>query len=220
MRATLPRGSLERMPRMTREASQALTREKLIDTAKKRFLRDGYAPTSLEGIADAAGYSKGAVYSNFKNKDELCFIVLDEIRKERAAALARAIATKTTIAERIAAFQEWAERNIGDRAWTALEVEFGVHAGRDRALARKLRVRDKAVRQMVELLVVANAEEAGVELPMPAGELAVALLSLGVGLGVQRAIDPSLSVRALPDLLRLLAGGGVVSPKPTRRSTR
>jgi AcrR family transcriptional regulator len=39
------------------------------------FLRDGYAATSLEKVADEAGYSKGAVYSNFWNKDELCLAV-------------------------------------------------------------------------------------------------------------------------------------------------
>ncbi len=46
-------------------------------------LHDGYHPTSLEKVADAAGYSKGAVYSNFRNKDELCTAVLDEVRAER-----------------------------------------------------------------------------------------------------------------------------------------
>jgi AcrR family transcriptional regulator len=191
--------------------SQALTRDKLLETAKTAFLRDGYASTSLEQIAEAAGYSKGAVYSNFRNKDELCLAVLDAIRADRAAALAKAIGKKTMLADRIAAFQAWAERNIGDRAWTALEVEFGVHAARDRALARALRTRDRRVRANVETLVLANAAGLGVELPMPASDIAIALLSLGVGLGVQRAIDPTLSVRSLSELLRLFAGGALAS---------
>ena len=72
------------MARMTRAES----RPKPGATGRDRrqmFFDDGYHPTSLEKVADAAGYSKGAVYSNFRNKDELCAAVLDEIRAERLA---------------------------------------------------------------------------------------------------------------------------------------
>src|SRR5258708_32976215 len=109
------------MLRLTRTESQARTRDKLLATAKTCFLRDGYAATSLDGIADAAGYSKGAVYSNFKNKDELCLAVLDKIRAERAAQLVASVADKRTLEERIRGFEGWAERHIGDRACTSLE---------------------------------------------------------------------------------------------------
>src|ERR1041384_2785727 len=73
------------MARMTRAESQANTRAQLLATARQMFFTDGYHPTSLEKVADAAGYSKGAVYSNFRNKDELCVAVLDEVRAERLA---------------------------------------------------------------------------------------------------------------------------------------
>src|SRR5262245_27653574 len=108
-----------RMRRLSRAESQARTRDKLLDVAKTAFLRDGYAATSLDHIAEAAGFSKGAVYSNFNSKDELCLAVLDTIRAERAATLATAIAGLDTLDDRLAAFERWAERNVGDRAWTA-----------------------------------------------------------------------------------------------------
>lgn len=76
------------MARLTRAESQARTREQLIETAKQLFLRDGYSVTSLERVADEAGYSKGAVYSNFRNKDELCLAVLDRIHDEQVALVA------------------------------------------------------------------------------------------------------------------------------------
>src|SRR5258707_10805261 len=71
------------MARKTRVETQAETRAQLVKTARQLFFDDGYRPTSLEKVADAAGYSKGAVYSNFPNKDELCTAVLDEVRAER-----------------------------------------------------------------------------------------------------------------------------------------
>ena len=80
------------MARMTHAESQAQTRAQLVATAKQMFFEDGYHPTSLEKVADAAGYSKGAVYSNFRSKDELCAAVLDEIRAERFAEVLELVA--------------------------------------------------------------------------------------------------------------------------------
>jgi AcrR family transcriptional regulator len=195
------------MARLTRAESQQRTRDKLLATAKAAFLRDGYAATSLDKIAEMAGFSKGAVYSNFKNKDELCLLVLDVIRNERAAALGQAIAGQSSLEDRLAAFQKWAEKNIGDRAWTALEVEFGVHAARDPELSRALASRARGIRDVAAIAVATYMKELGpgVTLPMSPEDVAVALLSLGVGLGMQRAIDPTMPVRVLSDLLRLLA---------------
>ncbi|WP_034276182.1 TetR/AcrR family transcriptional regulator [Haloechinothrix halophila] len=197
------------MPRLSRSESQARTREQLVATAKELFLRDGYGPTSLDKVADAAGYSKGAVYSNFRNKDELCLAVLDDIHAEQAARIAEVITGSTTVEERIARIQGWAERNIGDQAWTALEVEFAVNARRDERLRGELASRDKGIRDIIAGLVAANSAEFGIDLPLSADDAATALLSLGIGLGIQRAIDPTIPVSVLTDVMRLVAGRAV-----------
>jgi AcrR family transcriptional regulator len=202
------------MPRLTRAESQAKTRAALLETARECFLRDGYAETSLDGIALAAGYSKGAVYSNFRNKDELCLAVIDAIRADRAEALGRAMAGKRTLSTRIAALEVWAEEHLGDRAWTALEVAFAVHASRVPELAEALCVRHEAIRAAVTALVVAEAESAGITLPFGAEHVAVAILSLGLGLGVQRALDPNVPVRPLGDVVRALVGTTQGKKKP------
>ncbi|MPY80576.1 MAG: TetR family transcriptional regulator [Actinophytocola sp.] len=194
------------MPRLSRAESQARTREQLIATAKELFLRDGYGPASLDKVADAAGYSKGAVYSNFRNKDELCLAVLDDIHAEQAARIAEVITGSTTVEERLTRFQQWAEHNIGDQAWTALEVEFAVNARRDDRLRGELARRDKGIRDIISGLVTANSTEFGIDLPLSADDAATALLSLGIGLGIQRAIDPTIPVSVLTDVMRLIAG--------------
>lgn len=204
------------MARLTRTESQARTRETLLETAKTCFLRDGYAQTSLETIADTAGYSKGAVYSNFRNKDELCLAVIDAVRHDRIRSLADTVAQAEGLEARIDAFEAWAERTLGDRAWTSLEVEFAVHAARDPALSAELLQRDRAVRASVVALVELHASAEGIELPMPSDQVASALLGLGIGLGVQRAVDPALSVHALPALLRLLVARKANAEEPSR----
>ncbi|WP_158887789.1 TetR/AcrR family transcriptional regulator [Amycolatopsis anabasis] len=197
------------MARLTRAESQARTREQLVATAKELFLRDGYSVTSLEKVADEAGYSKGAVYSNFRNKDELCLAVLDRIHDEQAAMMAESLTGAEGMDGLLAAFQSWAERSIGDEAWTALEVEFATNARHDPHVRHELATRDKAIRDLIAGLVTSYAEQFSLELPMSPQDLATALLSLGIGLGVQRAIDPSIPVNVLPDVIRLFA-------RPTR----
>ena len=191
------------MTRLTRAESQARTRAQLLTTARELFLRDGYGATSLDKVADAAGFSKGAVYSNFRNKDELCLAVLDEIRTERAAEITGLLQAPTTD-ERLSRFEEWAERVIGDPQWTALEFEFAVQARRDPALRRELTDRLGAVGQVVESAVARVAADGTP--PMATNEAAVALLCLGVGLGLFRSIDPGMPVSALVNTVRVLAG--------------
>ena len=194
------------MARLTRAESQARTREQLIETAKLLFLRDGYSVTSLEKVADEAGYSKGAVYSNFRNKDELCLAVLDRIHDEQVALVTEALSGAEGVDGLLTAFQTWAERSIGDEAWTALEVEFATNARRDPHVRAELAARDKAIRGTIAGLLTGYAQRFGITLPMSADDAATALLSLGIGLGVQRAIDPTIPVTVLPDVIRLFAG--------------
>ncbi|MCA1655806.1 MAG: TetR family transcriptional regulator C-terminal domain-containing protein, partial [Pseudonocardiaceae bacterium] len=90
-------------------------------------------------------------------------------------------------------------------AWTALEVEFAINARRDPAVRAELAARDKAIRDTIARLLTGYAERLGIVLPMAAADAATAVLSLGIGLGVQRAIDPSIPVRVLPEVIRLLS---------------
>lgn len=192
------------MTRLTRKESHARTRERLVDTAKRLFLADGYNATSLEKVAAQAGFSKGAVYSNFATKHELGLAVLDVVHAERALSIAVAVGAADTVEERIEAFAQWAEDNIGDVGWTALEVEFATSTRHVEGVGSELAARRRNVTELIAGLVADQAEQFGIQLPMPAEDAAVHLLSLGIGLGVQRAFDPELPITSLVDLLRSL----------------
>jgi AcrR family transcriptional regulator len=190
------------MARKTRAEAQAETRAQLLKTARQLFFEDGYHPTSLEKVADAAGYSKGAVYSNFRNKDELCTAVLDEVRAERLGEVLEIFAKPDT-PSRIDAIRDWAERVIGDPGWTTLEVEFAAHARPNDRLRIDLAGRLDGILQMLTT-ATESAETSGLRLP--AREAATILLALGVGLGLLRSIDPQIPVSGLIDTLGLLTG--------------
>ncbi|GAA1550020.1 TetR/AcrR family transcriptional regulator [Actinomadura kijaniata] len=193
------------MARLTRAESQARTRELLLATARRLFLRDGYHATTMEKVAEAAGFSKGAVYSNFSTKDELCHAVIEAVRAEHVQRIFEAFRGEGSGEERLAAFTAWSERTIGDPGWTLLEAEFAIHAARrDPALRDRVARGGRAWSGALRLLLEEEARRRDLTLPLPAAELADALLGLGIGLGLRRAVDPTLPATALPSLVRLL----------------
>ena len=73
--------------RLTRQESQLVTHAMLVDAAEVVFLREGFEHASVEQITEAAGFSRGAFYSNFNDKDDLALAVIDERRRDVAEAL-------------------------------------------------------------------------------------------------------------------------------------
>lgn len=192
------------MSRMSRKESHAQTRERLIATAHRLFLTDGYNATSLTAVADEAGFTKGAVYSNFATKHELGLAVVDLLHEERATSLAESMAAADSVAGVLTAFERWAEQHIGDVGWTAMEVEFATSTRTIPGVGHELATRRRELTSMLGAMLEHQAGALGLRLPVPPEDAAVQLLAMGIGLGVQRAFDPELPITALVDLLRSL----------------
>jgi len=79
--------------RLSREDSREQTTQRLLDAAEKLIARKGLDAASVENIAAAAGYSRGAFYSNFKSKDDL-FIEL--LRRDHQKSMAELNALRTS----------------------------------------------------------------------------------------------------------------------------
>lgn len=194
------------MAGMTRKESHALTRQRLIETAHRLFLTEGYNATSLDRVAAEAGFSKGAVYSNFATKPELGLAVLDALHLERGLSLVAALEGAVTIDEQLTAFEGWANRNIGDVGWTTFEGEFATSTRMIDEIRPQLAERRQAITDVMAGLIEHVANESGLTLKLPPAEVATYLLALGIGLGVQRAFDPTLPLDSLFYALRDLAG--------------
>ncbi|MHC9297150.1 TetR/AcrR family transcriptional regulator [Mycobacterium sp. LTG2003] len=207
------------MPRLTRVQRQEQTRTELLQAAKQRFLTHGYAATSLEDIADDAGFSKGAVYSNFGSKPNLCREVLELIHREKFAEMAELATSDAALDSRVAAVSAWLERTAGDVGWTMLELEFVVLSRNNAELSEMITtLRNDAAQMIIDVLQSMSAE-LGIDEEQLArngaasiGDLGNLLLSAGIGLGIQRAIDPSVPARPFTDafghLVKLLAALG------------
>lgn len=191
------------MTRISRAERREQTRAALLAAAREQFLAVGYAATSLDAIAEGAGFSKGAVYSNFKDKPTLCMAVLDDIHREKLDEIGSIIEHGDDLAATLDAFAEWVRATAGDVDWTMLEVEFVAVSRRSpEQLEMIVALRERARDSLAELLasVLGDALElvdrAAAESPGFPDRHAVAdlLLSTGIGLGLQRAIDPKVSV--------------------------
>lgn len=206
--------------RETRAEKQARTRAELLATAATVFARRGYSGASVEEIAEEAGYSHGAVYSNFDGKADLFLAVFEEYMAERARELA---ATQVGLDEDApleararALADQWMERFAKDRESFLLHLEFIAHTRRDPELTGRFGSRSAALREAVAHYIAGFQEEEGVELALPPEDLALVLRSLGIGLAVEALVSPDAVrddlygdfVELLVGLLRERAAGG------------
>jgi AcrR family transcriptional regulator len=111
------------MPRLTREQSQAVTREKLLDAARTVFARDGFSGASIERVADEAGFSKGAVYSNFRSKEDLFLAVLEAPTLVDLPELLSVINTAADSAEVVDILADWANKQARSGGWALLVLD-------------------------------------------------------------------------------------------------
>lgn len=194
-------------PSTSRAARQAETRRRLIDVARRMFLDDGYAATSLDKVAVEAGYSKGAVYSNFSGKEELCLAVLDSLHERQVEGVVQAFTGEGDLDARIDAFARWARTNVGNPRAMALEVELAVAARHSAFVAEELRRRHREIRSATAGLIRQVVEAEGLRLRHSYDEAATVLLSLGVGLGALRSLDPEVDVELFGTAMRTLLAG-------------
>jgi AcrR family transcriptional regulator len=171
-----------------RRPPRAEVRRRILAAATEVFLERGFQGASVEEIAAAAGFSKGAVYSNFEDKDALFLTLADE---EFAWRLDQLRAALEDAPDDPQAGAEVAGRSM-TRALTAhqdlhvLFSEFRVHADRSPGTRRRFAERRREIRQTLAETVEAYAERVGVELTMPADHLATVLLALTNGLALER----------------------------------
>jgi AcrR family transcriptional regulator len=175
----------------TRVERRARTRTELIDAAERLFSDQGYHATSLDAVADAAGYTKGAVYSNFASKEDLFFAVyerrVERSEREVARTFEAAASVKEAILRVTAAV---ASRRGREDGWLAVFLEFWTHVlrhpeHRARFAAIHARAADPFVAALERM-----ASERGVELPFGARRLAVAGYALATGLGLEQLTQP------------------------------
>jgi AcrR family transcriptional regulator len=194
--------------RLTRVEQTERNRALVLAAARTVFLDRGYHGATLEQIAEAAGFSKGVVYSQFESKADL-FLSLLEARIEERAAENASLVERLAGDGGVAALVEHLAR--GDRAepeWGLLVAEFRVHAARDPELNRRYAAAHARTRAALAEVLAAVTEGSGEQLPFAPGETADVALALATGMLLEQAADPEAMGGALAGdvLTRVLTG--------------
>jgi AcrR family transcriptional regulator len=195
----------ERVPRIRREE----VRRRLIAAASELFATRGIDATSLEDIARAAGFTKGAVFSNFATKDELIAAILDE----RVSRSITDVTTALDSEDGRAAFSTVAGRTLAQitrsgNTNSMLVLEYLIRAARDPQVAGAVGPRRRAQRERIAGLIREYATERGLVFSLPPEVLALAIMALTNGIAVEHLADPEgVDIGAMEQIVAVLLPG-------------
>ena len=191
--------------RLKRAESRELTRKRLLDAAERLFARNGFDATSVDDVAEAAGFSKGALYYNFESKDELLEALVERNIADLVMSLEAALADAHTIEEKLAAAQRLLTEQERHQQGGRFEFEVLVQARRDPKLKRMVRKAYEQMSSAIAGLIDEQFSAAGVSPPMPADQLAIAIVAGSLGHGLMQALDPdAVPAGLLPSVVALL----------------
>ena len=176
--------------RLTRTERKERTRADLIEAARRVFLRNGFHAASLDAIAEEAGFTKGAVYSNFSSKDDLFLAVLTDYYDNQVRAYGEVLFEDETAED---AYRTAARVYIATQSrepqWTPLVTEFTAHASRREPLRLAVvAIRERFLDAIGELIAELGRRH-GVEYLVPAREVARGSGAMMRGMAVERLLD-------------------------------
>jgi AcrR family transcriptional regulator len=198
-----------------REQHQARTRAMLLDTAADLFALKGFRATTLSQIADAAGATTGAVYSNFDGKEELFLAVLERHMEREATDYAERFATGGDLVDSARAGGDaWMKLVADEPAYFPLFVEAWRYALENPKFRRRFVASRRKLISAVKKMVVEGSARTGAPVdPGAADNIAMVIFALGHGLAIQKILDPD----NVPDQLfgeALAAGVAVLAQFP------
>jgi AcrR family transcriptional regulator len=154
---------------LTPERRRQQTREHLLAAAAQVFAERGFHGASLDEVAAVAGFTKGAVYSNFKNKEDL-FLALfkansdQEMESIREVLKGSDVPPEARISDFVALIHD--QTTLAGRSFSLLYQEFWLYAARNPEVREELaRIDAQAIQALAEILR-SERERVGLE-PLP-----------------------------------------------------
>jgi AcrR family transcriptional regulator len=178
---------------LTPERRRAQTRRHLLDAAALVFARKGFHAATIDEVARTAGFTKGAVYSNFDSKEDLFFALVDDRIERQFSIVSEVLATGAHDRTSQLPLMRDLFRSgavFADDDWEMLHLEFVLYAKRNPAAAEKLAARAAHEREFVARLIEEEHANFGLTPAFPVDQLAELSLALFGGLSVHRLIDP------------------------------
>jgi AcrR family transcriptional regulator len=201
------------MSRVRTRPTRDDTREKLFEAAARVFEEQGIGGASIEAIAAAAGFTRGAFYSNYRSKDELIIAMLEDHVEQSIRRNLDLLAVHKNLADFIEALKTMDRTRqdpLGRSPLLHMEMILFVARAEKRRpdLAKRLRARRKLTADIVETTLKNSGKNPALN---PAWTGAI-VLALEDGFRLHRLIDPETTpadsfLRAIGDLQRAMGIG-------------
>jgi AcrR family transcriptional regulator len=198
------------MSRVRTRPTRDDTRDKLFEAAARVFEEHGIGGASIEAITAAAGFSRGAFYSNFDSKDELIIAMMEDHVEQSIRRNLDLLSRHSNIADFIEALKTMDRSQqdpLGRSPLLHMEMILFVARAEKRRpeLAKRLRARRKLIVDIVE----STAKGSGRNGPLNAAWTGAVVLALEDGFRLHRLIDPETTppdsfLRAIGDLRRAM----------------
>jgi AcrR family transcriptional regulator len=183
-------------------------RDRILDAASKVFAAEGFAGATIDAIGQAAGFTKGAVYSNFGSKDELFLALLDREFELRGEQIATALESDGDSAATAQTLSRSVLDSVHDHAdYYVLFVEYWLRAVRDPELRERLIARRRAAAaEQADNFTDSSAAASG----RPLADLAQLVVTMNLGIAMEEVlrpgtIDPELLAQLITALLESVA---------------
>jgi AcrR family transcriptional regulator len=176
---------------LTRKEKQAKTRSALLKSAAKLICRKGITEASIDDVTSDAGYTKGAFYANFKSKEEMFLVMLDQAYAEELERLEAHLPGEGAPAEEV---RESAADFINfvrsDPEWPRLYFEFVVYAARNPEFREELATRNRAMRERIAEVIRKWAADFPAQPPFPYEDIGMMLFCMADGFLIQQLVEP------------------------------
>jgi AcrR family transcriptional regulator len=209
-----PDDTAARPRRLSRAEAQARTRRRVLEAAAEVFSEKGFRAASLADVAERAGYTIGAVFSNFAGKDELFRALMRERLRLAEEGLAAAFEDDpSSPASGPASIDDRIERELEQMAaaedavpprWWRLLYEYRAYAAADPVAQAELSDLDRRCREIVAGHIERFAASVGLILPVSATEAAE--LNMAIVDGLRAAHAEGRSRMTAGEGLRLIVG--------------
>ena len=191
-----------------RRQPRAQTRQELLEAAARVFAERGFQGASVEAVSEEAGYSTGALYSNFASKEELFLSLYEERMARRGRELRDIMRAARDRRSGVAAAADTVDESLReDRDFFLLYFEFALHAARHPDFGRRF---EAVRREGLSELAAAFSDglsQAGLDSEIGGEELAEAVRALSYGLALDNLIDGPGAPHLVSRVLQLIFSG-------------
>lgn len=199
--------------RLSRDERRLQTRAQLLDAAARVFAERGLDGASVDDVAAAAGFTKGAVYSHFGSKDELFLAMLEQRYAERMDELERVLASPgDTAGQARTAGREFERYARADPDWQRLYLEATLHASRDAGFKAAFARRHQEMHERLAAALEARLARDGLRSTIPYDRLATVFSAIAGGALLETLIAPKAATADLLASMLELLTRGVVEP--------